>query len=290
MPLAKYDPRKFTWGFELEVGDVSRSLVIPEKLGSWEHAETDVVNVLPPYQYICCDPQGTDPPVGGEVNTMPSTSIDGELCIIDDLLRWFVSKRQNPTSNCISHTHIHVHVPGLTEDLAALKRLTKYIKDNQHAALKHCHQYDEKVLQGSKTARTYLKWDCGRPMPDYMADNILTHATSFKDFIRLQCCGKDAKSMGRPFRYAINTYCLKHIQTVEFRLFRHTLSMALLEDCFLFVKRFMEAALNNVASVDSLVLDLEFPPFRYHLEEAKGWEKTKWNKERGKKERKYVPL
>ena len=43
-----YDPKTFTWGFEMEVGDADRRLPLPEHLGKWEFSETDVVNLNPP--------------------------------------------------------------------------------------------------------------------------------------------------------------------------------------------------------------------------------------------------
>ncbi len=42
----KYDPSKFTWGYEIEFGDINRNVDIPEHLGKWEYAETDIVNIL----------------------------------------------------------------------------------------------------------------------------------------------------------------------------------------------------------------------------------------------------
>ena len=64
----------WTWGYEVEWGDIDRTLKIPEHLGKWEHAETDILNLNEPYKYIACDPLGEDPPVGGEVNTVPTTT------------------------------------------------------------------------------------------------------------------------------------------------------------------------------------------------------------------------
>ena len=35
----------FTYGFEIEWGDIDRKLKIPEHLGKWEYCETDIVNI-----------------------------------------------------------------------------------------------------------------------------------------------------------------------------------------------------------------------------------------------------
>lgn len=291
--MPSYENMGATWGFELEVGDILRSTEIPDHLGEWEYSETDVLNVLDPYKYIACDPQGIDPPVGGEINTRPTASRYAQVDLIDELIGMFYLDDQIPTSNCISHTHIHVHIPGLTEDVDALKRLTRYIIDNQYSALSHCHQFDDDKLDGLRgPGRTYLKWDCGRPMPEWMGENIIEHAENFEDFIRIQCCGKDAVSRGRPFRYAINTYCLKHTNTIEFRLFRHSLDREKISACFRFVEAFLHAALNDGGSVEEIIAEdvYGFPEFLYFPEQVAGWLATRWDKERGKKQRKYIPI
>lgn len=296
MPLLghkKYDRRTFTFGMELEVGDVRRSIALPARLGSWEHAETDVVNVLPgPYQYHACDPQGIDPPVGGEINTMPTHTWQEQVDLCSELLNWLRTNGETPTQSCISHNHVHVRVPGLRDDVHALKRLTRYVMQGQTAMLRVCHAFDERVVRSGMPAYAYLKWDCGRPMPSYMCDNIERHVCTFDDFIRVQCCGKDAVSRGRPFRYAINTYCLKHTDTVEFRLFRCDHAPAKLAGCLRLVCDFMDAALNNGPDAKALLLagDYDLPTFCYDRLVAEGWERTKWGKERGKKQRKFVDI
>ena len=38
-----YDTKSFTWGYEIEWGDIDRTLKIPSHLGKWEYAETDKI-------------------------------------------------------------------------------------------------------------------------------------------------------------------------------------------------------------------------------------------------------
>lgn len=280
--------RDFTWGCELELGDVPR-IDLGGK-GEWEQAERDIVNLRPPYQYVAADPLGIDPPVGGEINTRPTKSIAEQLTLIEEILELFP---EEPTVACLMEFHVHVHVPGLIEDIDALKRLTRYVVENQHTVVKECVAYKEHPLMAdTKTARTYLKWDMGRTMPEWMAQNIETLAEDFDDFIRIQCCGKDGVSRGRPFRYCVNTYCLKHTRTIEFRCFRASLDLGLLKNCFLFVEDFMDAALNNGPPAAE-ILDEQgytFPPFWYDHDQYLGWEQTKYGEGRGKKKRKYIEV
>jgi hypothetical protein len=147
-------------------------------------------------------------------------------------------------------------------------------------------------MKGAKGAKMYLKFDGGRPMPDYMSDNILNLATDFDSFIKMHAAGKDGVSMGRPFRFAINMYALKHIDTVEFRLFRGTLDRTELESCFRFVEDFLDAALNDGPSVAELISEnnYKFPPMQWDLAQFIGWEKTKHPEDRGEKVRTLIEV
>ena len=62
----------WTYGYEIEWGDIDRTIKIPESLGSWEYAETDIVNLYDPVKNIACDPLGLNPTYGGEINTKPT--------------------------------------------------------------------------------------------------------------------------------------------------------------------------------------------------------------------------
>jgi hypothetical protein len=293
MNMKQYDSDKFTYGMEIEWGDVPRSFSIPEEHGSWEYSERDIINLRPPYQYVCADPLGESPPFGGEINTKPTKTWQEQVHRYFELERIFTEAGHPPTVGVTAHTHIHCRVPGLRDDIDALKRLTKYIKENQATAIEHVYGYFEhNQMKGAKGAKMYLKYDGGRPMPDYMSDNIMNLATDFDSFIKMHAAGKDGVSMGRPFRYAINMYALKHIDTVEFRLFRGTLRRVELESCFRFVKDFLDAALNNGPTVQELIESNNyiFPPMMWDLAQFIGWEKTKHPEDRGEKVRTYVEV
>ena len=288
-----YNSKNFTWGYELEFGDISRSILIPEHLGKWEFAETDIVNLRAPYRGLACDPLGIEPPVGGEINTKPTVTWEEQVDRIFQIVELFRNQGEEPTASCVNHGHLHVYVPGLKDDIDALKRLTKYIRDNQHVVIDRCYQYRiHQDMASTKTAKTYLKWDGGRPMPDYMANNILTLANNFEDFIKLHAAGKDGVSMGRPFRHAINTYCMKHTGTIEFRCFRSSIIRKEIEDSFRFVEKFMDAALNGGQEIDEIFLegDYTFPKFEYDHEMYVAWENTKYDKSRGNKQREFLEV
>ena len=285
--MKNYDSANFTWGAELEWGDIPRDLQIPDHLGSWEYTETDVLNLLPPYALRAADPLGLNPPVGGEINTKPTLGWQKQVERIMEIKNWFEGQSYTPTASFISHTHAHVFIPGLREDLSALKKLVAYIRDNQHDVLRHCYQYeDHPTMKGAaKGAKMYLKYDSGRPMPDYIIQNLLTLSQDFNHFIKLHGAGKNGVSMGRPFRYGINTYCLKHTGTVEFRCFQNTVEQKELESIFKFCEEFISAALNDGPNVIDILRsgNYNFPAYKWNREYWDAFVDTKWDKSRSLK-------
>lgn len=288
-----YNPNTFTYGYEIEWGDIDRRIAIPEHLGTWDYSETDILNIHQPEGYIATDPLGLKPHWGGEINTKPTETIWEQEQRIIEIMELFIEAGNTPSAACVNEGHVHVHVPGLKDDIHALTRLTDYIYRNQDLVIEKCAGFVEHPdMKTSKGAKAYLKYDIGRRMPEYMALNILTKATDFNSFIKMQCAGKDGVSMGRPFRYAINTYCLKHTNTIEFRCFRSTTDNYRILNQLLFVQAFVDAALNSGPNVEE-ILDTRnyiFPQFYWNKEEYDAWIATKYPKERGKKVRNYYEI
>lgn len=285
-----YDKENFTFGYEIEWGDIDRTLEIPEHLGAWEYAETDIVNIHEPYRFVACDPLGTEPPVGGEVNTKPTATWEEQVDRIMEIHDLFVANGDRPSASVVNHGHLHVFVPGLKDDVESLKKLIAYIQKNQTDTIEACYQFrDKNEMKLLKGAKMYLKLDGGREMPDYMCENIMNLTTDFDHFIKLHAAGKDGVSMGRPFRYAINTYCMKHTGTIEFRCFRSTTDRKQIEDQFKFAVAFIDAALNDGPSVEQILdeYDYDFPPFVWNPGEYKGWVNSKYDKSRGNKKREF---
>jgi hypothetical protein len=289
-----YDPATFTYGYEIEWGDIPRSFDIPEHLGTWEHAETDILNLHGEWAMRAVDPLGIDPPMGGEINTKPTATWQEQVDRIMEIKQLFVDAGYEPTASLVNHGHLHVYVPGLRDNVDALKRLVTYIGANQLLTVERCYQYyDDPTMKGAvKGAKAYLKQDGGRQMPAYMVENICNLAKDFDHFIRLHAAGKDGVSMGRPFRYAINTYCMKHTGTIEFRCFRSSTEREEIESQFAFAEAFIDAAINDGPSVQDILEhgNFQFPPYVWNREHWDAWANTKWDKSRGKKVRNYYTV
>lgn len=289
-----YPYSKFSYGFELEMADVPKLLIdLPERLGKWEHAEKDIVNTLPPYRGIAVDPLGINPPVGGEVNIYPSRSVEDEVDKILGTIKLIRSMGYKPNVCPTSHNHHHIHVDGLRDDIQALKRLAKYVVINQDDFIDATYGFiDHPEFKGLGKAKTYMKLDGARTIPMWMVANIVNKAKDFNEFINLHAMGKDGVSRGRPFRYAINMYCLKHTDTIEFRCFRGSFERDEIEDSFTFCKLFVYNALNNGPSVKQVLKDnyFNFPKMMFDRELLEGWEKTKKKDDVGEKNRKYYKV
>ena len=290
-----YNPKSFSYGYEAEWGDINRNRVLPSHLGKWDYSETDVINIYEPYVNVACDPLGLSPNMGGEINTHPTSSYIKQVQKIMELRDWFIDEGDQPSVCTTAHSHVHIHVPNLTQDIDALKRLIAYIQRNQETTVKYVYKFKyTPELKKYKNATIYHKFDGGRLMPNYICENILTKANNFNDFIKLHAAGKDGVSMGRPFRYAINTYSLKHISTVEFRCFRATIDEKQTHDIFKFVEKFIDAALNDGPSVYEILFgqnyDYDFPPMIWDANQYAGYLSTKYDQSRGKKNREFITL
>lgn len=107
----------WTYGTEHEWGDIPRLQPLPEGYG-WDTKDCTIVNS----NGIANDPLGRLYAFGGEINTPPTDSIYGQVDCLERLKRLYPMAVTNYRSNM----HLHVRVPGLEEDLAALKRWARY--------------------------------------------------------------------------------------------------------------------------------------------------------------------
>lgn len=281
-----------TFGVELEWADVPRNVELPPELGEWDYCECDIVNTKPPYRAVAADPLGEKPPVGGEIHVTPARAPRELRRKVRDLFLLFDELDSPPVSTCVAETHVHVRVPGLRDDVPALKRLFRYIYENQEALFAAASQFKDDPRM-TKSLRRFFKHDGARRIPEWLVKNIEERAGTFEDVIRLHCRGKDGYKPNRPARYGVNVYCMRHIDTIEFRCFRATIMPSRVEECVQFARYFLEEALGDGEPVELILAarDWDFPPFVYDHELATGWAATKWPKSRcAKKVRKLHEL
>lgn len=108
---------KWTFGCEFEWGDIDRRVLLPPGFG-WDERDCTIVNS----NGIANDPKGRLYRLGGEINTPPTPTIYGQQEALQLLKALFPEAVVNYRSNL----HAHIRVPGLKDDLRALKRITQY--------------------------------------------------------------------------------------------------------------------------------------------------------------------
>jgi len=273
-----YTKENLTFGFELELSNVIKSTKLPEYLGKWEFCEADIINTRGKYANISADPKGINPPVGGEINTIPSLTKEDQVERIMRIIDLFKNLGQDPDVGMTSHSHIHVHIVGLENDIESLLNLVDYINTNQDLTFEKVYRFDgSKIPEGFSKAKTYLKNDGARRMPNWMADNICYKCNTIPEVLTMLARGKDSKVPVRPVRYGVNLYSLKNCKTIEFRCFRGTLDKEELSDCFEFVERFILEGLKYGKPVIEILKekDWKFPAMQFNKDQAEGWLNTK---------------
>jgi Putative amidoligase enzyme len=107
----------WTYGAEHELGDWDQREGLPY---AYKMDVRDVTCMNS--DGIAADPKGKLWPYGGEINTPARNSIADQVqCLVKILER-----HPNATVNHRSNLHVHVRVPGLREDLKALKRVAAF--------------------------------------------------------------------------------------------------------------------------------------------------------------------
>lgn len=232
-----------SYGYEIEWGDIDRSIPIPEEYGSWEGpmldngcfagAECDVIN----RDGTLSDPLCETTRLGGEINVAPSTTIDGLLTNISKIKELF----EDPFPGCVNHGHVHVYCPDI--DLEKLKTYAKlYEKELVDVAYDYERVYDLDVDQDTKE---YLLYDGGR-LNSFDGRKTLHHDTL-----------KESTSS----RAAINLANLNKGKTIEFRCFRSSVDLNQIKDSLILSREVinqsqLETPLSPVEIVNRYSLDL----------------------------------
>ena len=266
---------KFTYGAELEWSDVDRTTPISEQYGVWDKDETTIMNS----NGMAIDPTGKRDTFGGEINTKPTDSIDEQVeafQALHSLLSPVVLHRNS--------THIHIGVPGLVEDVEALKHLFQYVQDNQDFVyfdmlareVPTAEEFpDPEELKLAKNFNRQRKYWSKARVPPNRAANVL-QATTPKEFYDRHFQWNEERqrylySIGI-VRAGINVRSMFKYGTVEFRTFAGTVDPQEFRDCFEFADEFVRAGLNDHSRTAKDIYDSrewnfpKWPPFNPDLD------------------------
>jgi hypothetical protein len=259
-----------TYGAEYEFGDICRT-ELPGGL-SWNEKDYSIVSSTG----IANDPKGLVYTRGGEINSVPTPYVETQLAMFADLVEQHPEARVNHRTNL----HLHVRIPGLSDDLESLKRLLTYIDANQAAIYDAIEpvpvpkRQDFHSVAAFKGAQKRYKRRLVSHQYKVSATRVerALAATTVEQFLAAHApVQKDGKpAWGLTTRAGINLLQLKETDTIEFRHFTCTRNVNELLHCFNWVSNFVPAALDN-APVAELIgaADYRFPefaPYNYDME------------------------
>lgn len=275
------DTKKVTFGAEYEYGDIDRTGKLPEGL-TWNKKDYSIVSSTG----IANDPKGLLYAKGGEINSRPTATIAEQVDFFDALIGYNLGPQLNHRTNL----HLHIRVPGLSENLEALKVLLRYIDENQAAIYEAIEPIPVPSPQDYESVEAYKgaqkryrrrKVSHQYAVPKERVERALQATTVGEFFAAHAPQDKNGKpAWGLTTRAGINLLQLKETDTVEFRHFTNTLDTYELVSCFVWMLEFMKGAFDN-APVSQLLSaqDYQFPgflPYNHNMEV--GYQYTNFDK------------
>lgn len=247
-----FSAKGWTYGAEHEWGDIWRHISLPRGF-KWDERDCTIVNS----NGIANDPKGKLYAYGGEINTPPTGTIEAQVDHLSYLKEWWGDSELSPAPvvNYRSNLHCHIRVPGLSDDLIALKRfalynahwlpivlpiiepipqpnMSDYLKPGEYRGAlrryKRRKRSHHTVLppsrlfaqQGAATVAEFL----AREVPISGSGAIMWHAQP---------------------RAAVNLRQLRETDTIEFRHFPGTLAEKELQHCFEWCQHYTLCALGT---------------------------------------------
>jgi len=285
----QYDVESFTYGVELEYGNCYRFNELPEG-AKWNDKDNTCVSSTG----IANDPSGELYKFGGEINTKPTSSTEEQ---INHIIQINAMLDPKPTVNYRSNLHIHIRVPGLSDDLESCKKLLKYIIEYQEQAFWLVEQIPEPV-KPDKSSINYEKlseiyfWENKRYIRRKKShqyklpkDRVkaMMNASTTKEFYEEHA---PLTEKGRMWFFApragINLRQMwEETNTIEFRHFPGTLYPAEMRSCLVWCREFLNAALNSGATPQQIYdsNDFTFPEFEpYEFETEQMYQFTNFDK------------
>jgi hypothetical protein len=264
-----YSRRGWTFGAEHELADWPWERPLLAGFGLDQHDITMVNS-----SGVANDPNGKVYFLGGEFNTPPTDTPEGQCELLEQLTAYY----PEATVNYRSNLHLHIRVPGLREDLAALKRLQAHIHEWMPKALPVIQsipkpsreQYpDETEYHGAM--RRYRRRKVSHQtllLPDRVARQLA--AVTPKEFFENEV--PRVKATGVPMWHAQPRLCVSSRQliqtdTIEFRHFAGTLSPGKLLLAFIWCEGYLERALEG-APIDDMLTKFrtnDFPVFPTYI-------------------------
>jgi hypothetical protein len=226
------DLRGLTYGAEFEFADIRRNHPLPKGF-KWDDRDCTIVNSTG----IANDPKGKFYDFGGEINTPPTGTIAAQVDHLSLIKERYPEARINYRSN----THTHIRIPGLRDNLDALKRFALYndywlrkvlpiiepIPQPQHTDYPRFEDFRGATRRYKRRKRSHQTI-----LPHYRTNMQLEAATVEQFFAAEVPWAGDGTVMwhAQP-RAAVNLRQLRETDTVEFRHWPGTLDEEELRHC-----------------------------------------------------------
>lgn len=233
----------WTFGAEHELSDWPRRdaagspVPLPPGWGIDEHDVT-IVNS----NGIAADPKGKHYAFGGELQSPPTGTVVEQVEKLSQIKKWVKNILNGKvTVNYRANLHIHIRVPGLKEDLKALKQLARFNAIHLPIILPQIDPLKEfrfnTADQVDHVLYSFGRWNDGQKrrlrrnrashhtiIPDYRTDEQLKANTIEEFFAAEVPKGKGGNPLWacQP-RAAVNVRQLRETDTIEFRHFFGTL-------------------------------------------------------------------
>lgn len=240
----------FTYGAEHELADIPLDRSLPAGYGR-DVKDISIVNS----NGIANDPTGKMYRFGGEINTPPTRTVGGQA----ECLRAICDLLPEARVNYRSNLHVHIRVPGLRDDLLALRQVQRYVHENLRLALSLVEPLPRPAPHEYAGAEEYKgalrRWRRRRVSHQtLLSPKRLEHqleARRVDVFFRREVPeSRTGRSRGRPMwhaqpRLAVNLRQLRETDTVEFRHFPGTLDYDEMLAAASWCHDFMRAALDG---------------------------------------------
>ena len=278
--MSTLDLNNVTFGAEYEFGDIWRT-DLPSGL-TWNDKDYSIVSSTG----IANDPRGKVYQRGAEINSAPTETINEQL----ELFRSLIDSHPEASLNHRTNLHLHIRVPGLSQDLPTLKKLLSYVHTHEtevYDAIEPIPVPNKEDYESSEAYKGALKRYKRRKVshqqkvPAARVQKALK-ANTVEEFLAAHAPvnAKGEPAWGLTTRAGINLLQLKETDTIEFRHCTNTVDVNLLASCFHWVKNFIPLALDDAPVVELLSqYEYKFPPFlAYNHAMEIGYQYTNFDK------------
>lgn len=294
---------KLSFGCELEWSDIDRSVDIPIELGEWEGpkiagyymgSEIDIVNTKGRWRGIGTDPLCLNCPVGGEIHTQPSYTIETQMIRIMRIMDLFFTVGVA----CPNHGHIHVGIKDIKQNLNLIKNIFAYTQKNEMTMMKSCCGYNEeeyKEIMDSNLedwVKSYLVVGDGKQINPKLydkvagaksVDEVINYLNEY-NAIDYDWVANKGVITENSHRTCLNLYNLVKGETVEFRIFRSSINPVEIYSALYFCKRYIEEAMKGLEGipVEEILKEgnFKFAKLNFDYELAKSWQESRSTKKR----------